>query len=51
MKYLISPNELMQQLNSTDSVVVFDCRFSLMDADAGKRIIWKVIFQALFMRI
>lgn len=36
MNYLISADELMQQQNSADTIAVFDCRFSLMDAEAGK---------------
>ena len=36
MNYLITADELLQQQNS-DAIVVFDCRCSLMDAEAGKK--------------
>ncbi len=37
MNYLITANELIQQQKNGDSLLVFDCRCSLMDAEAGKK--------------
>ena len=37
MNYLITADELLQQQKHADAIVVFDCRCSLMDAEAGKK--------------
>lgn len=39
MNYLITADELLQQQSglSADTILVFDCRCSLMDAEAGKK--------------